>query len=107
MLGAVTEMFAQAWKHHQANDLHAAEQLYRAVVQRDSTHSDAWCFLGAACQAQGKLHDAEVAFRRAIQLLPTHTCALNCLGILLAQQSKFEAAGVAFEQLLAIHPMDP
>jgi len=99
-VGTIAELFALAWKHHQAGDLFQAELLYRHVVQADPRHADAWCFLGAACQAQGKLAEAEANFRRAVQLTPCHPSAQNCLGIMLAQQGKLDEAATCFIQLI-------
>ncbi len=59
-------LFAQAWQYHQVNDLGRAEALYRQILQIDPGHADAWCFLGAVCQARGNLTEAEACFRRAV-----------------------------------------
>jgi protein O-GlcNAc transferase len=100
----VAEVFAQAWQKHQTGNFSHAEQLYRQILQADPGHADAWCFLGAACQSQGKIAEAEANFRKAVQLLPTHPSAQNCLGILLAEQGKFDEAAASFQKLIAMRP---
>ena len=58
-MAEVAEVFSWAWQQHQAGQFAQAEQLYRHALQHDPRHADAWCFLGAACQAQGRLAEAE------------------------------------------------
>ena len=69
---SAADLFNQAWQHHQAGRIQQAEQLYRQALVADPASADAWCFLGAACQAQGRLGEAEINYRRAVMLLPTH-----------------------------------
>jgi protein O-GlcNAc transferase len=103
-MATVAELFALAWKHHQTGGLAQAEQLYRQVLHRDPHHADAWCFLGAACQAQGKLAEAEASYHRALQIAGNYSNAHNCLGVLLAQQNRFAEAGVSFQQAVCHEP---
>jgi protein O-GlcNAc transferase len=105
-VATVAEVFAQAWQRHQAGNLPQAEQLYRQILQEDPSHADAWCFLGAACQAQGRLAEAESHFRKAVQLLPGHPSAQNCLGVLLANQGKLDEAAASFQMLIDFRPAD-
>jgi protein O-GlcNAc transferase len=105
-VATVADVFAQAWNLHQAGSYSQAEQLYREALRADPSHADSWCFLGAACQAQGKIVDAEMYFRRAAQLLPSHPSALNCLGVVLAQQGRHQEAGSIFQQLALRQPQD-
>ncbi|HYV39809.1 MAG TPA: tetratricopeptide repeat protein [Gemmataceae bacterium] len=105
-MATAAELFDLAWKHHQAGDLAEAERLYREIIQADASHADAWCFLGAVCQAQGQKAEAEANYRQAIQLAPAFASALNSLGILLAEQGKLEEAAYNFLQVLQHHPTD-
>jgi tetratricopeptide (TPR) repeat protein len=97
-------MYELAVRNHQAGNLQLAEQLYRQVVQADSSHADAWCFLGVACQAQSRLAEAEIALQRAVQLAPSHPSASSFLGAVLLQQSRPAEAVAAFQQALRIEP---
>jgi predicted O-linked N-acetylglucosamine transferase (SPINDLY family) len=103
----IAEVFSLAWRHHQAGGFAQAEQLYRQVLQADPSHTDAWCFLGAACQSQGRLAEAEDGFRRALQFAPNQTSALNCLGVLLANQGRLSEATACFEQGVRYEPRSP
>jgi tetratricopeptide (TPR) repeat protein len=102
----IAEIFSQAWKLHQGGNHAQAEELFRQVVQLDSSHADGWCFLGVVCQAQGKLADAEVSYRQAIQNWPGHHLAQNGLGIMLAQSGKLDEAAAIFQRLLHAQPND-
>jgi predicted O-linked N-acetylglucosamine transferase (SPINDLY family) len=103
----VAEVFTLAWKHHQAGGFTQAEHLYRQVLQADPMHSDAWCFLGAACQAQGKIGEAEMSFRRAVQVFPEHASAHNCLGVLLAQRGQLTESVASFRAANRAQPDNP
>ena len=100
-------LFDQAWKHHQTGAFSKAEPLYRQVLELEPANADAWCFLGAACQSQGKLAEAETNHRRALQYLPDHPSAGKCLGIVIAQQGRQEEAAEIFEHLLRQDVTDP
>ena len=98
------ETFALAWQHHQAGGFAQAEYFYRQVLQLNPRHADAWCFLAAVCQAQGKVAEAEGHYRRAVQLAPQYGSAHNCLGALLAQQDRLVEAAASFQQALRCEP---
>jgi protein O-GlcNAc transferase len=98
------EIFALAWRHHQVGGFAPAEHLYRQVLQGNPQHADAWCFLGAVCQAQGKLAEAESGYRRAVAIAPGYGSAHNCLGTLLAQLKRLPEAVASFQQALCSEP---
>jgi Flp pilus assembly protein TadD len=106
-VATVSEVFALAWKHHQAGGFREAEQLYRQVLQVKPLHVDSWCFLGAVCEAQGKLAEAETSYRQAVKLAPPFATAHNCLGVLLAKQGRRAEAVTSFREALRYEPRDP
>jgi tetratricopeptide (TPR) repeat protein len=103
-MSGAADLFALAFRHHQAGDLARAEQLYRQALQADAAHADAWCFLGAACQAQGRLAEAEAHYRRAAGLAPERPTPANCLGALLSQQGRLEEAADCFRRAAGLQP---
>ncbi|HYV39536.1 MAG TPA: tetratricopeptide repeat protein [Gemmataceae bacterium] len=105
-MATTAELFAAAVTQHQTGALAQARQLYLQVLQADPAHADAWCFLGAICQAHGQLAEAEAHFRRAVQLVPGYTSARNSLGVALAEQGKLDEAAVCFLQVIAHEPGD-
>jgi Flp pilus assembly protein TadD len=70
------ELFALAWQNHQAGNFHAAEQLHKQILQRESSSSitsdfaGVYCNLGSALERQGRLDEAVAAYREAIKLRP-------------------------------------
>jgi Tfp pilus assembly protein PilF len=105
-MNGTAELFAHAWQLHQANDLVQAERFYRQILQHDPSHADAWCFLGAVCQARGNPVDAEHCYRRALELVPGYVSALNCLGSLLAERGGLDEAADCFQRVLSFQPDD-
>jgi tetratricopeptide (TPR) repeat protein len=105
-MSTATDLFSLAWKYHQAGNLAHAEQLYRQLLGADPSHADGWCFLGAACLAQGKSTDAETYFRRALQIVPDYVSAHTYLGMLLAQQGRFDEAVESFHQGIRAQPQN-
>jgi protein O-GlcNAc transferase len=101
---SVSDTFALALRQHQAGDLAGAEQHYRQILQADSSHADAWAYLGAVCQAQGRFAEAETSFRRVVQLVPTHIKAQNCLATVLVHQGKLDEALAGLEEAHAALP---
>jgi protein O-GlcNAc transferase len=102
----VAELLALAGEHYQAGNFAQAEQLYHHVLQIDPSHADAWGYLGAVCQAQGKLHEAEIGFRRAAQGSPGNASAHNCLAVVLVQEGKLSEAAASLQEALRIQPND-
>jgi tetratricopeptide (TPR) repeat protein len=104
VMSGAADLFALAFRHHQAGDLARAEQLYRQALQVGPAYADAWCFLGAACQGQGKVAEAEAHYRRAAGLAPDHPNAANCLGALLTGQGRLHEAAAYLQQALRLQP---
>jgi protein O-GlcNAc transferase len=100
----VAEVFALAWQNHQAGNFAQAEMLYRQVLQADPNLTDAWGYLGMACQALGKLADAEASFRRAVQYQPGNASARNCLAAVLVQRGMLGEASAILGEALRVAP---
>ncbi|HYV34971.1 MAG TPA: tetratricopeptide repeat protein, partial [Gemmataceae bacterium] len=103
---ADTKLLAQAWKHHDAGELDQAAYACRQLLELDSGHGEAWCLLGAICQAQGNHPEAETSYRRSLQVTPHNAAALSHLGVLLAQQGKLEEAAERLEDALRCQGAD-
>jgi tetratricopeptide (TPR) repeat protein len=98
---STVELLSRVRQLQQAGAFAQAEQLCRQILQTEPSHTDAWCFLGEACESQGKLADAEMCYRRAIQILPGYANAFNWLGMVLARQGRMAEAVTCFQQ--AVH----
>ena len=95
---------AVALRHLQYGGSAQAEQIYRQILQVEASHADAWFFLGAACQMQGRLKDARTHYQKAIGLKPTHATAHYNLGFAYEQDGMLEDAVASYRQALHLEP---
>ncbi|HYV39320.1 MAG TPA: tetratricopeptide repeat protein [Gemmataceae bacterium] len=105
-MSQLTDLFNEAWRCQQANDLARAESLYRELLQAIPQHGDLWCLLGGICVTQGRLAEAEENLRRGLQLGSSHPTAEHMLGVALAQQGQWDEAEALLRQFLSGHPND-
>src|SRR5947208_935247 len=99
-----TEVFALALKHFQSGGFSQAEYLCRQILRADPSIANAWCFLGAACQSQGKLGEAIKSYQQALRLKPDYAEAYYNLGLALEASGNGDAAIVQLHQALARNP---
>jgi len=97
---------AKGWKHHQAGDLHQAEQQYRLVLALDPRHVDALYLCGAACQVQGRLDEAVALYQQVLTLRPQHADVLNNLGAAQAARGQIAEAASYYRQAMKVKPND-
>lgn len=81
----------------------------QAVLQRDSTSSDAWMAYGVHrfLRQRGSPDDALAAERRSVALDSGNAEALNLLGMILFATGRDSSAAAAFRRSLAIEPGRP
>jgi len=103
-MATVAEVFDLALKRLQAGDFSQAEQLCRGILRADPSLANAWCFLGAACQSQGKLGEAIQSYQAALRLKPDYAEAYYNLALALEAAGQRDAAIVQFHQALACNP---
>jgi tetratricopeptide (TPR) repeat protein len=101
------EAFALALRYHNAGNFFQAEQLYRQILQADRACADAWCFLGAACDAQGKSAEARTHYARAIELKPDYAAAHYNLGLALEHEGQLAEAAASYRRALQLQPDNP
>jgi tetratricopeptide (TPR) repeat protein len=99
-----TEVFDLALKHFQAGGFSQAEYLCRQILRADPSLANAWCFLGAVCQTQGKLSDAIKSYQQALRLKPDYAQAHYNLGLAIEASGQGDAAIVQLHQALACNP---
>ena len=98
------ETLANAVQHHQAGRLHAAEQIYRQVLEVQPGHADALHLLGVV-QAQTGDHQLAVEFiERALQVRPDWPEALANLGNALNEQGRLDDAIRHLQRALQLKP---
>jgi protein O-GlcNAc transferase len=101
---AVQALFASTLQLHQAGRLAEAERGYRAVLERDARHADAWHFLGVLAHQTGRLDLAGQSIHRAIGLrrdVPTYH---NNLGNVYQAQRRWQDAESAYAAALLLKP---
>jgi tetratricopeptide (TPR) repeat protein len=100
----VRELFVQGSQHYQADRYPQAEAAFRAVVQADPGHADAWNLLATTCLLQGKFAEAEAGYRQALRLRPGRAHDYANRGVALAQLGNTAAAVASYRQALRLQP---
>jgi Flp pilus assembly protein TadD len=106
-MSVTKDAFALALQYHKAGNFFHAEQLYRKILEANRTCADAWCFLGAACDAQGKSEEARTHYARAIELKPDYAAAHYNLGLALEHEGQFAEAVASYRRALQLQPDNP
>ncbi|MGO9471288.1 MAG: tetratricopeptide repeat protein [Isosphaeraceae bacterium] len=103
-MSTLPQALDMAWKHYQAGQLHAAEQLFGQILQSDPGHLDALNLLGVIAHRTGR-HEAAMDFlTRALKINPDFAQAHYNLGIMLRAAGKVEEAVASFRQAIRLQP---
>lgn len=94
----------EALGYRSAGRLSDAEQVYRSILRRRPSHSEANTGLAHTLNAQGKVLEAEALYRRVVAVAPHSADAYNDLAIVLFAQGKLEEAEAACRAALALDP---
>lgn len=94
----------EALNYRNAGRLSEAEQVYRSILKRRPSHSEANTGLAHTLNAQGKVRDAEALYRRVVAVAPHSADAHNDLAIILFAQGKTDEAEAACRTALALDP---
>jgi Flp pilus assembly protein TadD len=103
----IQQTFNLALQHHQAGQLHDAEQLYRQILAREPNHADAMHHLGMAAGQAGRNDIAVELIGRAIAIKPDYPEALNNFGNALKGSGQLDEAIAAYRQAIALRPSHP
>jgi tetratricopeptide (TPR) repeat protein len=103
-MAVTAEALALAWRHHQAGNLAAAEQLYRQVLEAEPAHGDALALLGALYLAQNRWAEAEAQLQYAAEALPDSAPVFDNRGIALARLGRPADAEASFRRALELEP---
>lgn len=94
----------EAQDFRNAGRLSEAEQVYRSILKRRPSHTDANTGLAHTLNAQGKVVEAEALHRRVVAVAPQSADAHNDLAIILFAQNKIEEAEAFCRKALALDP---
>jgi predicted O-linked N-acetylglucosamine transferase (SPINDLY family) len=100
----VSRAFSAALARHQAGDLTAAEQFYRAVLQRDPQHAAALCNLGAVLVRFNRLDEAARCYAACLAAHPNHADAHFNFGNLFRRVGQFREALHHYQACLGLNP---
>ena len=100
----IPEALATAIQHHQGGRLHAAEQLYRQILQADPDHADALHLLGVIAHQAGQHEVAVEHIVRAIQLNRNAAAFHGNLGMVYHALQRIPEAIACFRQALELKP---
>jgi predicted O-linked N-acetylglucosamine transferase (SPINDLY family) len=99
---------SDALKHalalHRQGQLSEAEKLYRAIVEHDPDHFDAYSLLGVIASQRKDYAAAALLFNRAVTLNPRSALAHASAGNALAELQRHGEAVESFERSLALEP---
>jgi tetratricopeptide (TPR) repeat protein len=98
---------ARGWQCHQAGDLDQAERIYRAVLQTEPGHADAWYLLGVVCQSLGRVDEALTCYQRALASKPDYPDVHNNLGVIYSAQGNLAGAIASYREAIRCKPGYP
>lgn len=90
-MATIAEALQVALQYQSAGHLREAEQIYRQILQADSSQVESWNNLGDVCWSTGRLDDAATCFQRVLRLQPGHAIARKSLDAILRQRSQGNA----------------
>jgi predicted TPR repeat methyltransferase len=84
--------------------LAAAHELYRRVLEMAPDHPRALHYAGVLAQQEGRNEEALALIERSLVLAPDQADSYNNLGIVLQSLGRFGAAANAYERAIALEP---
>lgn len=97
----VHTLLAQAIAHHQAGNLAQADHDYRALLQIESNHADAWHLRGLIAQHLGNFDSAREFAEQALNYSQRPGLYLNALGVALTALGRSAEAEAVLREALA------
>lgn len=101
---SIAELLTRAAQSLAAGELSQAEQLYRAILDRQPDHGIALHSLGVFAQQRGDPVSAIHYFNQLVTCYPTSASSWNNLGGVQVTAGRFDAAVTSFEQALRLRP---
>jgi tetratricopeptide (TPR) repeat protein len=102
----VAEALALGVRHHEAGRLAQAEQVYRAILQKQPEHAEAWHLLGVLAEQAGSHDQAMACIGRAVQLRPGVPLFHTNLGTACRSAGQFDEAVAHYREALRLRPDD-
>jgi predicted TPR repeat methyltransferase len=94
----------QAMQAHQADDLDAAERLYKEVLDLHAGQPDALHYLGVLCHQRGRSDEGVSLIGTALKITPRHPDAHNNVGNIHKESGRLSDAEACYRRALACGP---
>jgi len=104
VMATIAEVFALAVQHHQAGNLHQAEQLYLQILQTDPGQADAHHLLGVLAYQRGRFDLAVKAIGQALALNPGVAAYYSNLGAAQEALGQVAEAAANYQTALRLQP---
>jgi predicted TPR repeat methyltransferase len=86
------------------DELDAAHEVYRRVLETDPRHPDALHFAGVLAHQQGRHDEAVALIERSLAVMPDRADCYSNLGIIFQSTGRFDRAIDAYRRAIAIEP---
>jgi predicted TPR repeat methyltransferase len=100
----LNEAVSVALALQQAEQLAAAEDIYRSILEVAPNHADALHFSGVLAHQRGRSEDAVELIERSLELEPERADWHSNLGIVLQEQLRLDDAIAAYRSAIALDP---
>jgi predicted TPR repeat methyltransferase len=101
---SIDEAVAVAIALQQGDELDAAHEVYRRVLETDPRHPDALHFAGVLAHQQGRHDEAVALIERSLAVVPDRADCYSNLGIIFQSTGRFGEAIAAYRRAIAIEP---
>ena len=98
------ETFDLAVQNHQKNNLEAAKNLYKKILEKDPNHFQSICFLGTLSIQIKNFERAKKLLNKAIGIQPNNANVNNNLGIVNNELEDYQKAINYFQKAIKIQP---
>lgn len=100
----INELFVQATQYHQKDNLEAAEELYKKILQKDSNYISAHNNLGLIFKNSGKIEKAKTCFEKVIEINSEIAEPHNNLGLIFQMLGQNKKAINCYEKSIKVDP---
>jgi len=88
-------------------DAHAAERIYRRLLELDPRHPDGHINLGRLLHEAGQLGQAEEHYRQALEVRPEDSTAAFNLAVVIEDQRRIDEALAQYERAVVVDGRNP
>ena len=100
----IKETLSLAWRKHQANDLNAAEKLYKEILRIRPEDFQSLFLLGSLFAQKQRFDSAKKLLIKAIEIEPKNLAGLNNLGNVLNELGDASKAIECYQKAIEINP---